>query len=174
MTHEIRPGQVYVACDPRDEGRRIRVEEVSESGQRARVVTLTDAGPTRRRDMWTRDLHASATTRTGRPRITGYALESATQDPQDAPQRPQERPAAPPRGDDLTVHLIGPQAADDGALLARLRDRLVAERDKAAASAAAPRPEGADGDVLRVLHDGMAAGLDIALRLLDHHVAERP
>lgn len=74
MTHEIRPGQVYVACHPLDEGRRIRVLKVA--GDRITVETL-GGGPRRYREMGAAHLHASATSpRTGRPRRTGYALET--------------------------------------------------------------------------------------------------
>ncbi|RKN61887.1 hypothetical protein D7231_31955 [Streptomyces klenkii] len=72
--HEVRPGQVYVACDPRDGGRRIRVEAVH--GLRATVVTLTAQGPARRRVMWTDLLHPTPHTPDGQPRHTGYALET--------------------------------------------------------------------------------------------------
>lgn len=74
----IEKNQVYVACDPRDEGRTIRVVDVygdSRSGK-VGVVTLTDDGrELRRRDMDTSVLHESAVTRDGVRRRSGYALD---------------------------------------------------------------------------------------------------
>ena len=76
MTHKIRFDQVYVACHPLDEGRRIRVVFIGE-GSREGQVRVEDAD-TGQRPRWikTSALHASATNpRTGQPRRTGYALE---------------------------------------------------------------------------------------------------
>ncbi|MBH1939253.1 hypothetical protein I5Q34_34200 [Streptomyces sp. AV19] len=77
----IRVGQVYVACHPLDEGRRIRITEY-EGYSDARVVDA-DTG---KRPRWilTAQLHASATTRQGKPRRSGYALEQETAAPQPA------------------------------------------------------------------------------------------
>lgn len=73
----IKKDQVYVACDPRDEGRTIKVVAVygdSRSGK-VGVVTLTEDGrELRRRDMDTAVLHGSKFTRDGDVRRTGYAL----------------------------------------------------------------------------------------------------
>ena len=60
--------------------------------------------------------------------------------------------------------------ADDLARLQRLRAQLAAEHAKAVAADQQPRP---DLDHLRVSpHNGMAAGLQIALFLADHHLRE--
>jgi hypothetical protein len=69
---EIRPGQVYVACHPLDEGRLIRV--VAVTGNRVTVETVS-GGPARRRDMAATAPHASPTPRNGAPRRSGYALQ---------------------------------------------------------------------------------------------------
>lgn len=74
----IKKDQVYVACDPRDEGRTIKVVDVygdSRSGK-VGVVTLTDDGrELRRRDMDVSVLHQSRFTRDGAVRRAGYALD---------------------------------------------------------------------------------------------------
>ena len=83
MSHQIRPGQVYVACHPLDEGRRIVVvtAPVTTPGLagfgKVDVETIDGRGRrSRRRAMDITQLHASATNpRTGQPRRTGYALE---------------------------------------------------------------------------------------------------
>lgn len=78
----ITPGQVYVACDPRELGpddkpRRIKVSYCNPGATRVEVMTLTAAGiPTRRRWMSAKYLHISVTTRTGAARKRGYVLET--------------------------------------------------------------------------------------------------
>ncbi|MBH1939143.1 hypothetical protein I5Q34_33625 [Streptomyces sp. AV19] len=74
----IRVGQVYVACHPLDEGRRIRITEYKGYSD-ARVVDA-DTGKRPRRIL-THQLHAIATTRQGKPRRSGYALETAIAHP---------------------------------------------------------------------------------------------
>ena len=66
----IEKNQLYLACNPLDEGRTLRIVEVA--GGHARVTTFN--GP--RRDRWIsiKSLHASATTRSGQLRRSGYAL----------------------------------------------------------------------------------------------------
>ncbi|WP_406200126.1 hypothetical protein OH807_18630 [Kitasatospora sp. NBC_01560] len=70
----ILPGQTYVACHPLDEGRRIRIESHIPGHATAHIVDA-DTG---KRPRWIRTsvLHPTSTTRTGRPRRTGYALEN--------------------------------------------------------------------------------------------------
>lgn len=75
--HRIRSGQVYVACGPLDEGRRIRVIWIG-SSSRDGQIRIADAD-TGRRPRWIKAgaLHASAINpRTGQPRRSGYALEA--------------------------------------------------------------------------------------------------
>ncbi|MEV7936638.1 hypothetical protein AB0O82_10885 [Kitasatospora sp. NPDC088264] len=71
----ILPGQTYAACHPLDEGRRIRITHHTPVDARADVVDA-DTGQRPRR-IRTTVLHPTSTTRTGKPRRTGYALESA-------------------------------------------------------------------------------------------------
>lgn len=77
----ITTGQVYVACNPLDvdvEGnpRRIRIVDTPPGG-RVVVETLdSDGCGTRRRSMYFDKLFDSAATKAGKPRVTGYALES--------------------------------------------------------------------------------------------------
>ncbi|WP_147409098.1 hypothetical protein [Kitasatospora xanthocidica] len=63
--------QVYEACHPLDEQRRIRILAVT--GNRAEVETL-GPGPARKRDILLNSLHPTATTANGQPRRTGYRL----------------------------------------------------------------------------------------------------
>lgn len=76
----IEPGQIYAACDPRDidrDGNRRRIVIVKhEPGlSRAQIETIhTDGSRLRRRGMLVTYLHDSAITRTGQPRLRGYAL----------------------------------------------------------------------------------------------------
>lgn len=72
----ITPGQVYVACHPLDERRRIRITAYTPGVGRATVVDA-DTG-LRPRGILVTSLHASATTRNGTPRQTGYAREGET------------------------------------------------------------------------------------------------
>jgi hypothetical protein len=63
-----------------------------------------------------------------------------------------------------------PTSSDTPDNLRRLRTQLAAERDKARRADEHPRP---DLDHLRVTpHNGIAAGLEIALFLVDHHLRE--
>lgn len=64
-----RPGQVYTACDPRDD---ITIRIVAVRGQRADVVDARTGG--RPRSILTDVLHASGQTGAGRVRRTGYRL----------------------------------------------------------------------------------------------------
>lgn len=84
----IQPGQTYVAIkpnpsDPNDTVRRIEV--VGTLGRthgvwgygKVDVVTVTaDGRKVRRRSIEASQLHATATTRNGQPRRTGYVLEA--------------------------------------------------------------------------------------------------
>lgn len=68
----IQPGQVFRACDPRD-SIRIRIVRYEPGWNRADVVdAVTGKRP---RSIVATALHASATTRDGKPRRTGYARE---------------------------------------------------------------------------------------------------
>jgi hypothetical protein len=72
MTHRIEPGQTYRYCDPR-ENIRIRIESYRPGDARAHVVdAVTGKRP---RQILVTALHESATTRDGKPRRAGYALE---------------------------------------------------------------------------------------------------
>lgn len=73
-SHSIRPGQVYRACDPRDDGRHIRILSYETWDARAQVVDAVTGK--RQRQILVDYLHASPTTATGQPRRTGYALET--------------------------------------------------------------------------------------------------
>jgi hypothetical protein len=68
----IQPGQTYRSCDPRG-GPRIRIVRYEPGWNRADVVDATTGKQPRR--IVVRDLHPTATTRTGQPRRTGYVLE---------------------------------------------------------------------------------------------------
>lgn len=73
----IRIGQVYVACHPLDEGRRIRVVFIGAASREGQIrVEDADTG---QRPRWIKaaTLHASGRSRTGRPRRSGYALEES-------------------------------------------------------------------------------------------------
>lgn len=66
----IQPGQVYRSCDPRG-GPLIRVVAINPNS-----VTVVDAQTGKRpRRILPAYLHDNATTKTGKPRRTGYALE---------------------------------------------------------------------------------------------------
>ena len=68
----IQPGQIYRHCDPR-ESIRIRITAYTPGANRADVVdAVTGKRP---RQILVTHLHDSATTKTGQPRRTGYALE---------------------------------------------------------------------------------------------------
>ncbi|MEU3559736.1 hypothetical protein [Kitasatospora sp. NPDC006786] len=69
--HQVTEGQLYEACHPLDEQRRIRVLTVT--GNRAEVETL-GPGPARKRDILLNSLHPTAITASGQPRQTGYRL----------------------------------------------------------------------------------------------------
>lgn len=74
MTHHIEPGQIYRRYHARENAiTRIRIEAVDPDGHRAWAVDA-DTG---KRARWvnTANLHETATTRDGKPRRTGYALE---------------------------------------------------------------------------------------------------
>ena len=69
----IKPGQIYRSCDPRG-GPRIRVVRYQPGWARADVVDAYDGKRPRRVLVTT--IHDSPTTRDGKPRRTGYALEA--------------------------------------------------------------------------------------------------
>ncbi|WP_405613256.1 hypothetical protein [Streptomyces sp. NBC_00076] len=73
MTH-IKPGRIFVACDPRD-SIRIRIEQYKPGDMRALVADA--ATGRRRRLMLISALHASAITNAGVRRRSGYAPETA-------------------------------------------------------------------------------------------------
>jgi hypothetical protein len=91
--------------------------------------------------------------------------------PQDGPHAPQDGPEAPDAGAEAPDGAGGRQTATEPLdRLRRLRDQLAAEHAKAVAAdqAAVQRP-----DHLRVTpHNGMAAGLEIAIFFADHHLRE--
>lgn len=66
----IRPGQIYEPCDPRERSR-LRVQQYIPGAERAYV---TDVNGKRPRLILVKSLHVDATTRTGKPRRTGYRL----------------------------------------------------------------------------------------------------
>lgn len=82
----IQPGQTYRAVKPSDgfSADFIRIEVVGAVGRvpgwgygKVDVVTVTPEGrKVRRRAIEASQLHASATTKTGQPRRTGYVLEA--------------------------------------------------------------------------------------------------
>ena len=77
MTH-IKPGRIFVACDPRD-SIRIRIEQYEPGDMRALV---TDAATGRRRRlMLISALHTSAFTNAGVPRRSGYAPDATESAP---------------------------------------------------------------------------------------------
>ncbi|NUQ88935.1 MAG: hypothetical protein HOQ43_10785 [Glycomyces artemisiae] len=81
MSDYIQIGQVYVSCNARETGdeggpRRIRIVGIV-GPNRVEVETIDDAGVgTRRRHMWTDNLHASLLTLRGVARTQGYVLET--------------------------------------------------------------------------------------------------
>ncbi|MGW1840802.1 hypothetical protein [Streptomyces sp. NPDC002067] len=71
--HWIQPGQIYLSCDPRDSVR-IRITSYQPGDARARIVdAVTGKRP---RQIRVSSLHASPIAESGRPRRTGYALET--------------------------------------------------------------------------------------------------
>jgi len=66
----VEKDQLYPACNPLDEGRTLRI--VGVVGGHARIFTV--GGPARERWIAVKHLHATATTRDGQPRRSGYAL----------------------------------------------------------------------------------------------------
>ena len=68
----IHTGQIYRSADPRD-SIRIRIVRYEPGWTRAGVVDA--ASGKRPRRMLVTALHATATTKTGQPRRTGYVLE---------------------------------------------------------------------------------------------------
>ena len=73
----IEKGQIYVAADPRDEGRRIVV--LAARGVFAATVSVATITPdgreVRPRSIQASQFHESAITIEGKPRKTGYILE---------------------------------------------------------------------------------------------------
>ncbi|MFE3577971.1 RusA family crossover junction endodeoxyribonuclease [Streptomyces vinaceus] len=74
MTH-IRPGRIFVSCHPMDLGD-VRLRVVSYTEGDARAVVVDAHTGKRRREILTVSLHPTARTRTGKPRLTGYAPAS--------------------------------------------------------------------------------------------------
>jgi hypothetical protein len=80
VTHRIEPGQTYRACN----GSGLRIRVVGDGPgypawgwSKTTVETvLPDGRGTRQRAIETTQLHATATTKAGQPRRTGYALET--------------------------------------------------------------------------------------------------
>lgn len=68
----IEAGQIYEYADEREGGRRIRVTEYTLWDARAHVVSHPSG--THARQILAKDLHESATTKTGKRRRTGYFL----------------------------------------------------------------------------------------------------
>ncbi|MEY2232065.1 MULTISPECIES: hypothetical protein [unclassified Streptomyces] len=71
MTH-IWPDRIFVSCHPMDLGD-VRLRVVSYTEGDARAVVVDASTGKRRRGILTVSLHATARTRTGRQRLTGYA-----------------------------------------------------------------------------------------------------
>lgn len=71
MTHHIEPGQTYIACD--NSGYRYRVTAYTPGSELAQVIDLRTG---RTKQVKAANLHATAITRYGGPRRTGYALET--------------------------------------------------------------------------------------------------
>ncbi|MFD3520425.1 hypothetical protein [Streptomyces sp. NPDC058653] len=69
----IQPGQTYRSLKPSDKGWRIRIVEVGAT--MARAVDASNGRPLLNPVML-HSLHATATTRDGKPRRTGYVLET--------------------------------------------------------------------------------------------------
>jgi len=69
----VEKNQMYRACNPLDEGRTLRVLGVAEVASGFAWVASVD-GPPRERWINIKQLHASAMTRSGQPRRSGYAL----------------------------------------------------------------------------------------------------
>ncbi|MET8826056.1 hypothetical protein ABZX40_13370 [Streptomyces sp. NPDC004610] len=72
MTHHIERGQTYRSCKPGYEDFRIRITSV---GTETAGATSVDGGWPLLNPVPLSKLHATATTKTGTPRRTGYALE---------------------------------------------------------------------------------------------------
>lgn len=90
MTY-IKPGAVFVSCDPRD-SIRIRVTAYMPGHARAHVV---DASTGKRpRQVLVSSLHESPTTERGARRRTGYALAGADQQTPPAASAAEQQPAA--------------------------------------------------------------------------------
>jgi hypothetical protein len=72
MTHRVEPGQIYRSCRPGYENFRIRITSVG--AETASAISL-DGGWTLLNPPRIAQLHATPTTRDGKPRRTGYTLE---------------------------------------------------------------------------------------------------
>jgi hypothetical protein len=98
-------------------------------------------------------------------------LDGKPTPPQDGPHAPQDGPEAPDADAETPDGAGGRQAATEPlARLRRLRGQLAAEHAKAVRADQQPRP---DLDHLRVsAHNGIAAGLEIAIFFADHHLRE--
>ncbi|MFJ3630773.1 hypothetical protein [Streptomyces sp. NPDC090112] len=79
MTH-IWPGRIFVSCHPMDLGD-VRLRVVSYTEGEARAVVVDAVTGKRRREILTVSLHPTARTRTGKPRLTGYAPASEAEAP---------------------------------------------------------------------------------------------
>lgn len=74
MTHRIEPGQIYRACSPNIRGPR-QVRVVAHNPDTRTVTVVNYATFSGEQDFPASYFHDSATTKTGKPRRTGYALE---------------------------------------------------------------------------------------------------
>ncbi|MFE5871625.1 hypothetical protein ACFQ6V_23675 [Streptomyces roseifaciens] len=70
----VQADQIYRSCDPRDNGRRIRIQSYFPGNLRA-VIVDADTGK-RTRQLLVDQLHIEATTQSGTPWRTGYVLEA--------------------------------------------------------------------------------------------------
>ncbi|WP_405479855.1 hypothetical protein [Streptomyces anulatus] len=71
----IQPGQTYRSADP-SSGPRIRITYLYDSGPNPHVHAVNADTPNGFRQIPVEDLHATATTRDGAPRRTGYVQET--------------------------------------------------------------------------------------------------
>ena len=69
----IQPGQIYRSCKPGHEDFRIRITSVG--AERVSAISI-DGGWLLLNPPLIRQLHATATTKTGQPRRTGYVLDT--------------------------------------------------------------------------------------------------
>ena len=75
MTHRIEPGQVYLACSGSIRGPR-RVQVVAHDPATHTVTVINHTTHRGEQDFPASYFHATPTTKAGKPRRTGYALEA--------------------------------------------------------------------------------------------------